>query len=112
MGVELELHSARPASSNWKKSRTTLVMGSYEHGERLAEVLSWLPWDGTVRLGLVDASGNTVFNEQEAEVALKEVPDLLQRCSAPEQIAAVQDLEQLLRACSRTPGSYLWFMGD
>ena len=112
MGIELELHSARPARSNWKKSRATLVRGSYDHGYALAEVLSWLPDDGSTKLSLVKPWGDTVFNEQEAEVALGEVPAVLGRCSAPEHVAAVRDLEELLRACSGLPGSYLWFQGD
>ncbi|GAA3998177.1 hypothetical protein GCM10022247_17920 [Allokutzneria multivorans] len=87
-------------------------MGSYDHGNALAEVLTWLPNDGSTKLSLIDPWRDTLFNEQEAEVALKEIPDLLQRCSDPRHAAAVQDLEQLLRACSRTPGSYLWFMSD
>ncbi|XIE77178.1 hypothetical protein AB6O49_00360 [Streptomyces sp. SBR177] len=37
---------------------------------------------------------------------------LLRRCSGPSQTAAVLALEELLRCCSQTPGSYLWFVGD
>ncbi|MFB9906715.1 hypothetical protein [Allokutzneria oryzae] len=112
MGIEIELHSSRPARGNWKKSRTTLVRGSYEHGYALADVLSRLEENGSGKLGWVDPFGDTLFNEQEAEAALLEIPGLLRSCSDAEATAAVRDLEGLLRTCARTPGSYLWFMGD
>ncbi|MGW2837992.1 hypothetical protein ACWCWD_09365 [Streptomyces sp. NPDC001493] len=111
MGVELELHATRPALG-WRRSRETLIRGSYEHGDSLAEVLLGLRETDLGDLGRVDPYGDTLFNEQQAQAALRSVPDLLERCSTPSRTAAVRDLEGLLRSCSETPGSYLWFVGD
>jgi hypothetical protein len=112
MGIELELHSERPACNNWRKSRTTLVRGSYKNGEALARVLAKLDRKGPGKLWWVDPYGNTLFNEQEAEAALREVPGLLQQCTSESQAAAVHDLAALLESCATTPGSHLWFIGD
>jgi hypothetical protein len=112
MGIELELHSERPACRNWRKSRATLVCGSYDNGEALARVLTGLDRNGPGKLCWVDPYGNTLFNEQEAEAALREVPGLLQQCTSESQAAAMQDLAALLEFCATTPGSYLWFIGD
>lgn len=112
MGIELELHAKRPATRSWKASRPTLLRGSYEHGFPLADVLNTLHPTDTGKLALIDLYGDTQFNEQEAETALTEIPDLLRRCTTPEQTEAVHDLAEMLRACATTPGSYLWFVGD
>ncbi|MFD8598084.1 hypothetical protein ACFV1L_24065 [Kitasatospora sp. NPDC059646] len=112
MGIELELHSARPARSSWSTSRATLLRGSYEHGDALDQALSTLDPRGSGRLRQVDPYGDTLFGEQEAEAALREIPDLLERCVYESQAAAVRDLAALLTACANTPGSYLWFIGD
>ncbi|MFJ9518458.1 hypothetical protein ACIRPK_09360 [Kitasatospora sp. NPDC101801] len=112
MGIELELHSVRPARSNWNMSRTSLLRGSYEHGEALAEVLATLKVNGPGKLWAVDPYGNTQFNEQESQAALGEIAGLLTQCSDAAQTAAVTDLAALLKACATTPGSYLWFIGD
>ncbi len=53
-----------------------------------------------------------MFNEQEAEAALREIDGLLEKCSSQVQSDAVKDLAVLLRCCAATPGSYLWFIGD
>ncbi|MFF8374817.1 hypothetical protein ACF07V_01620 [Streptomyces sp. NPDC015661] len=111
MGVEIELHAGRPVL-NWDRSRPTLIRGSYEHGDALAAVLLGVDVQRQGSLGLVDPYGNTMFNEQQAHASLRDVPGLLQQCSGPAQTAAVLDLEGLLRSCSETPGSYLWFVGD
>ncbi|MFE3329144.1 hypothetical protein [Streptomyces sp. NPDC059176] len=111
MGVEIELHGDRPAL-DWDRSRGTLVRGSYEHGDKLADVLLGLDETHEGNLARVDPYGDTLFNEQQAQAALRELPDLLKRCSGPSQTAAVLDLERLLQSCSQTPGSYLWFIGD
>ncbi|MFI9761325.1 hypothetical protein ACIHFB_25720 [Streptomyces sp. NPDC051963] len=110
MGIELELHSGRPARKG--SSRGTLLRGSYEHGEALARVLSTLDRHNSGKLGWVDPYGDTLFNEQEAQVARQEVAALSQRCTDEQQKAALLDLAELLEACAATPGSYLWFMGD
>ncbi|WP_405021149.1 hypothetical protein OHV05_33895 [Kitasatospora sp. NBC_00070] len=112
MGIELEVHSVRPARSNWNMSRASLLQGSYEHGEALAEVLGRLNVNGPGKLCSVDPCGNTQFNEQEAHAALGEIAGLLKQCSDATQTAAVTDLAALLKACATTPGSYLWFIGD
>ncbi|MGW6403274.1 hypothetical protein [Streptomyces sp. NPDC055134] len=36
MGIDVELHSARP-TRNWRKSRATLLQSSYGHGDALAD---------------------------------------------------------------------------
>ncbi|MET8130373.1 hypothetical protein ABZV67_47295 [Streptomyces sp. NPDC005065] len=110
MGIELELHSGRPARKG--ASRDTLLRGSYQHGEALARVLSTLDRHDSGKLGWVDPYGDTLFNEQEAQVARQEVTALSQRCTDEQQKAALLDLAELLDACAETPGSYLWFMGD
>jgi hypothetical protein len=112
MGIELELHSERPACRNWRKSRATLVSGSYDNGEPLARVLARLDKEGPGKLCWVEPYGNTLFNDQEAEAALSEVPGLLQHCTSESQAAAVHDLAALLASCATRPGSYLWFIGD
>ncbi|MFG2822793.1 hypothetical protein ACGFX4_25600 [Kitasatospora sp. NPDC048365] len=112
MGIELELHSVRPARRNYEKSRASLLRASYEHGEALAAALANLDVREPGRLPQVDPYGDTQFNEQEAEVALGEIPGLLKRCTSEWQKAAVADLASLLKSCATTPGSYLWFIGD
>ncbi|MGW5045932.1 hypothetical protein [Streptomyces griseoluteus] len=52
------------------------------------------------------------MNEQEAAVALGEIPDLRQRCTDERQLRALDDLARLLEQCAGTSGSYLWFQGD
>jgi hypothetical protein len=110
MGIELELHSGRPARG--RSSPNTLLRGSYQHGEALARALSTLDRHGSGKLGWVDPYGDTLFNEQEARVALQEVTALAQRCADEGQKTALLDLAELLEACAATPGSHLWFMGD
>jgi hypothetical protein len=110
MGIELELHSERPARKG--SSRKTLLRGSYEHGESLARALSTLDRHGSGKLGWVDPYGDTLFNEQEAQAARQEADALAQRCADEQQRVALLDLAGLLEACAATPGSYLWFMGD
>jgi hypothetical protein len=111
MGVEIELHSERPARHG-KKSRVTLIRGSYQHGEALAHVLDIVRSAGGGRLAQVDPYGDTLWNEQEAEVVIEEASRLLRQCTQDAQRAAVEDLVVLLRLCARISGSYLWFMGD
>jgi hypothetical protein len=110
MGIELELHSGRPARRG--ASRDTLLQGSYQHGEALARALGALDRQSSGKLGWVDPYGDTLFNEQEARVAHQEVTVLIQQCTDEKQKAALLDLAQLLKTCAATPGSYLWFMGD
>nr|WP_308430609.1 S1 RNA-binding domain-containing protein [Streptomyces aurantiogriseus] len=110
VGIELELHSGRPARG--RSSRDTLVRGSYQHGETLARALSTLDRHSAGKLGWIDPYGDTLFNEQEAQAALQEVAALAQQCTDEHQKAALLDLAELLEACAATPGSYLWFIGD
>ncbi|QXE38748.1 hypothetical protein KQY30_35600 [Streptomyces sp. GMY02] len=110
MGIELELYSGRPARRG--SSRVTLLRGSYQHGEALARALSRLDRQGSGKLGWVDPYGDTLFNEQEAQVASKEAAALAKGCDDERQRAALLDLTELLGACAATPGSYLRFMGD
>ncbi|MGW6207389.1 hypothetical protein ACWF9B_27600 [Streptomyces sp. NPDC055089] len=110
MGIELELHSGRPARKG--SSRATLLRGSYQHGEALARALSRLDRHDSGKLGWIDPYGDTLFNEQEAQVASGEAAALVNGCDDEGQRAALLDLAELLEACARTRGSYLWFMGD
>ncbi|NEA63375.1 hypothetical protein [Streptomyces sp. SID12488] len=110
MGIELELHAERPTRR--ARSRETLLRHSYEHGEALAKALRTLDRHNSGKLGWVDPYGDTLFNEQEAQVARQEVDALQQRCTGKEEKAALLDLAELLEACVATPGSYLWFIGD
>ncbi|MER5349227.1 hypothetical protein ABT093_02685 [Kitasatospora sp. NPDC002551] len=112
MGIELELHSVRPAPSDWAGSRASLLRGSYEHGEALAQVPAGLDVNGSGRLQRVDPYGDTRFGEQEARAALGEIEGLLRLCADAAETAAVTDLAALLTACAATPGSCLWFIGD
>ncbi|MEY9965398.1 hypothetical protein ABIA33_003440 [Streptacidiphilus sp. MAP12-16] len=110
VGIELELHSGRPMRG--KSSRTSLLRRSYEHGEALARALGSFGRTAPGKLAWVDPYGDTLFNEQEAQAALREVAVLSQGCADGPQQAALHDLAALLAACAATPGSYLWFMGD
>lgn len=113
MGIDLQLHSGRP---HWpkrhQKEKPTLIRQSSGHGEALAGLISELPADTSGKLWMVDPYNDTLFNEQVAGAALREIPDLLSRCTDDAQTAAVRDLAALLEACATTPGSYLVFVGD
>lgn len=113
MGIDLQLHDDRP---HWptrrSKGRATLVRESWEHGEALARVLATLPANTSGKLWMVDPYNTTTFNEQVAEVALREIPDLLNRCTGDTETEAVRDLAEFLEACATTPRSHLVFLGD
>ncbi|MFF2062695.1 hypothetical protein ACFVWZ_13020 [Streptomyces sp. NPDC058200] len=112
VGIDVELHSARPARS-WKKSRGTFLRGGYGHGDALADALGSLHYLGVPgRLTAVDLYGDTVMNDQEAAAALTEVPGLKEQCADEQQRAALDDLAAVLDECVSTPGSYVWFAGD
>jgi hypothetical protein len=110
MGIDLELHSRRPARG--KASRATLLRGSYGHGSALARALGPFDPSGPGKPAWVDPCGDTFLNEQEAEAALREVAALAEKCAAGPQRDALDDLAALLAECAATPGSHLWFMGD
>jgi hypothetical protein len=110
MGIELELHSRRPSRKG--SSTDSLLRSSHEHGEALARLLSALDRQVSGKLGWVDPYGDTLFNEQEAQVARQEVAVLTQACTDDQQKAALLDLAGFLEECAATPGSYLWFIGD
>ncbi|WP_381195148.1 hypothetical protein [Streptomyces maoxianensis] len=113
MGIDLELHSSRPACNNWRKSRATLLRSSYGHGDALADALGSLQLLGVSgRLTAVDPYGDALMNEQEAAAALREIHALRQRCGDERQLAALDDLARMLQQCAATRGSYLWFAGD
>ncbi|MGR4880600.1 hypothetical protein ACIPUC_14365 [Streptomyces sp. LARHCF249] len=65
MGVEIELHADRPVL-DWDRSRGTLIRGSYEHGDKLADVLLGMDETHEGDLARVDPYGDTLFNEQQA----------------------------------------------
>ncbi|MER6441933.1 hypothetical protein ABT275_37205 [Streptomyces sp. NPDC001185] len=75
-------------------------------------MLSTLDRHDSGKLGWVDPYGDTLFNEQEAQVARQEVATLARECADDQQKAALVDLAELLEVCTATPGSYLWFIGD
>ncbi|WP_327317973.1 hypothetical protein [Streptomyces sp. NBC_01235] len=113
MGIDLQLHDGRP---HWPGRRSkrgpTLVRQSHEHGEAPARLIAELPVNTSGKLWTVDPYDDTVFNEQEAEAALGEIPDLLDRCSDEARAAAVRDLAAFLADCATTPGSCPVFVGD
>jgi hypothetical protein len=112
VGIDVELHSARPAR-NWKKARGTFLYGCYGHGDALADALGSLRYLGIRgRLPAVDLYGDTVMNEQEAAAALSELPGLRELCAEEQQRTALDDLATVLEQCAATPGSYVWFAGD
>ncbi|MFK0172420.1 hypothetical protein ACIQU5_26835 [Streptomyces sp. NPDC090306] len=112
MGIDVELHSARPAHA-WKKSRATFLRGCYDGGEALADALGSLHYLGVPgRLTAVDLYGDTEMNEQVAEAALTEIPGLKEQCSDERHRAALDDLASVLAECASTPGSYVLFVGD
>jgi hypothetical protein len=113
MGIDPELHSARPTRNNWRKSRATLVRSSCGHGDALADALGSLQLLGVSgRLTAVDPYGDTLMNEQEAAAALREIHDPRQRCGDERRLAALDDLATMLQHCAATRGNYLWFAGD
>ncbi|WP_432082006.1 hypothetical protein [Streptomyces sp. WAC 04229] len=110
MGIDLELHSSRPARGTW---RVTFLQTSYGHGDALADALGSLQLLGVPgRLTAVDPYGDTLMNEQEAAAAVQEIGVLKQQCGDERQLAALDDLARMLGECATTPGSYLWFGGD
>ncbi|MFF3889676.1 hypothetical protein [Streptomyces sp. NPDC001914] len=113
MGIDLQLHDGRP---HWPGRRTkrkpTLIRQSFEHGEALAELIAKLPVNTSGRLWTVDPYNDTTFNEQVAEAALREIPDLLDLCTDDAQVEAGLELAAYLKDCATTPGSYLMFVGD
>ncbi|WP_431682951.1 hypothetical protein [Kitasatospora sp. KL5] len=112
MGIELELHTARPPRAGRDKDRSTLLQGSYRHGGALASALARLDPDRSGPLGRVDPYNDTLVDEQQAQAALRDIDGLLEQCSGEAERAAVHDLAALLRACAATPGSHLLFIGD
>ncbi|WP_190219078.1 hypothetical protein [Streptomyces griseosporeus] len=112
MGIDVELHSARPAR-NWKKSRATFLRGCHGNADALADALGALHYLGVPgRLTAVDLYGDTMMNEQEAEAALAQVPGLREQCTDERQRAALDDLAAVLQECVSTAGSYVWFARD
>jgi hypothetical protein len=60
----------------------------------------------------IDPYGDTEYNEQQAEAALREVQQLDALCATDGERAAVAALREMLAECAGTPGSYLMFVGD
>ncbi|MFE9400068.1 hypothetical protein [Streptomyces flavidovirens] len=93
MGIDLQLHDSRPHwPSRRSKRKPTLIRQSHQHGEVLAQLIAKLPVNTSGKLGTVDPYNDTVLNEQEAEAALREIPDLLDRCTDDSQANAVREL--------------------
>ncbi|MBT2505846.1 hypothetical protein J7I98_07995 [Streptomyces sp. ISL-98] len=113
MGIDLQLHDGRPFwPSRRSKRRPTLIRQSHEHGEALAQLIVKLPRNTSGKLWTVAPYNDTIFNEQEAEAALREIPGLLECCTDDSQVETVRDLAAYLEACAATPCSYLVFFGD
>ncbi|MGX4735578.1 hypothetical protein [Kitasatospora griseola] len=110
MGIGLELHSGRPRRK--KGAQDTVLRSSYEYGEGLALALGGLDPHNSGVLGRVDPCRDTVINEQEAELAGRQIVALIERCPTEYQGSALLDLAAMLEACATTPGSYLWFIAD
>ncbi|MFJ5925533.1 hypothetical protein ACIQF6_23285 [Kitasatospora sp. NPDC092948] len=111
MGIELELHAERPGRRK-KGAPDTPLRASYKHGEGLASALSGLDLHHSGVLGRVDPYRDTAINEQEAELAGRQIVALIERCPTGPERAALLDLAAMLEACATTPGSYLVFIGD
>ncbi|MFJ8871328.1 hypothetical protein ACIRD6_36960 [Streptomyces sp. NPDC102473] len=113
MGIDLQLHDGRPYwPSRRSKRRATLIRQSHELGEALAQLVAKLPRNTSGKLWTVDPYNDTIFNEQEAEAALREIPDLLQCYTEDPEAEAIRILAAYLEACVATPGSYVVFLGD
>ena len=114
MGIDLQLHDGRPLwpSRRHPKRKPTLIRQTHEHGESLAQLIAKLPVNTSGKLWTVDPYNDTLLNEQEAQAALREIPDLLDRCTDDAQVDAVRSLAVYLEDCATTPGSYLVFVGD
>ncbi|UXX91158.1 hypothetical protein N7U49_00100 [Streptomyces sp. AD2-2] len=113
MGIDLQLHGSRPYwPSRRSKRKPSLIRQSGEYGEALAQLIAKLPTNTSGKLWTVGPYTDTVLNDQEAEAALREIPDLLDRCTDDVQANAVRDLATYLQDCATTPGSYLVFVGD
>ncbi|MFD0361360.1 hypothetical protein ACFQZZ_07860 [Nocardia sp. GCM10030253] len=113
MGIDLQLHNSRPQwPRRHSRRKPTVVRQSHEHGAALAQLIAELPANTSGKLWMVDPYNDTVFNEQQAAVALGEIPDLLDRCTDNSHTEAVRDLATYLNDCATTPGSYLVFVGD
>ena len=54
-----------------------MIHGSYEPGDALADVLHGMDETHHGSLGRVDPYGDALFNQQQAEAALREVSNLL-----------------------------------
>nr|WP_239096214.1 hypothetical protein [Streptomyces sp. SID11385] len=106
------MHTERPAAGNGQRSRATLLHGSYGHGEALAAALPAYAPHGSSWLARIDPYGDTLFNEQTAGIAHGEALALLAHCAEVRGRAALSDLAELLARCARTPGSWVWCMGD
>lgn len=111
MGIELQLHAERPGARK-RAAGATLLRESHQHGEALARALTTLELDPAGKLSWIDPYGDTLFNEQEAQVVRVEAAALAQRCTDEPQKAALLDLAELLEACAATPGSYVCCVGD
>ncbi|AUG75563.1 hypothetical protein CFP65_0606 [Kitasatospora sp. MMS16-BH015] len=112
MGIELELHTTRPARIDYERTRATLVLGSYEHGAALASALGRLKQQRAPKLWSADPYGDTFFDAADVQTALGEIDELRACSGGAGETAAVDDLARMLRACLAHPGSSLWFMGD
>ncbi|MEU3460271.1 hypothetical protein ABZ721_09960 [Streptomyces sp. NPDC006733] len=111
MGIELELHSERPGARK-RAPGATLLRESHQHGEALARALGTLELDPSGKLSWIDPYGDTLFNEQEAQVVCAEAAALAERCTDEQRKAALLDLAALLDECAATPGSYVRCVGD
>ncbi|WP_033215456.1 hypothetical protein [Kitasatospora phosalacinea] len=112
MGIEIELHSARPKRLDQEPTGASLLHDSCRHGNGPARVLDELPIKRSWQLWQIDPYGDALFDGRDAAAALREIDELLRHRTDEEQRDAVVDLERMLGACVATPGSRLWFIGD
>ena len=108
MGIDLRLYTERPPGHRKRPAGMIRTWG--DPASDLARVLARL--GGDRRLAAIDPYGDTEYNEQQAEAALREVQQLEALCATDGERAAVVALRGMLAECARTPGSYLVFVGD
>ncbi|MFC0539920.1 hypothetical protein [Kutzneria chonburiensis] len=108
MGIDLILYTERPPGHRRRPARVIRRWG--DPADNLPTALSRL--GGDRRLAAIDPYGDTLYNEQQAEAALKEVRQLEDLCTTDGEREAVGALRGMLAECAGTPGSYLMFVGD
>jgi hypothetical protein len=106
-GIDLRLYAERPPGH---RKWPALLRSWIDPANHLVRMLDRL--GGDRRLAAIDPYGDTEYNEQQAEAALREVQQLEALCATDGERQAVAALRGMLADCAGTPGSYLMFVGD